>query len=129
MAQRPDHRRLVEAEHADRVVCRARQAGALRQQVGDAELARDPRVLKLEVRIEVDYPVVPGELALVDGDGERGGEEGLRGRADLEHAVRAHRLVGALAAGAEALASTSRSPATMPTATPGTSNISMPRAM
>ena len=102
VTQRPDHRRLVEAEQADRVVGLARQAGALRHQVGDAEFARDPRVLELEVRVEVDHPVVPAELALVDGDGKRGGEERLGRRADLEQARRVDGIAAALAAATEA---------------------------
>ena len=103
VAQRADHRRLVEADEAEDVVGGRRQAGALRQQVEDPELARHPRILELEVRVEVDDAVVPGELAPVDADRERGGEERLGGRADLEDGRRIDRRP-ALPGDAEALA-------------------------
>ena len=43
VAQRPDHRRPVEAEQADRVVGVGRQPRALGDHVEDAELAASPR--------------------------------------------------------------------------------------
>ena len=70
--------------------------------VEDAELARHPGVLELEVGLEVRHAVVPGEHLLVDGDRHGGGEEGLGGRADLEDRLGVHRLA-ALAAHPEAL--------------------------
>ena len=103
LAQRADHRRLVVAEERQHVVGIGRQAGALGQKVEDAELARNPGVLHLEARVEVDDAVVPGELAAVDGDGDGGRQERLRGRADLEDGPFIDRRAAFLA-DAEALA-------------------------
>ena len=103
IAQRPDQGRLVEAEHGEHVVDQPRKPRALGEQVEDAELARDPRVLHLEVRVEIDDTVVPFELAAIDHDGDAGCQKRLRGRADLEDGVRVDRLSAALAPHAEAL--------------------------
>ena len=102
IAQRADHRRLVGAEQADEIVGGGRQARALGEQVEHPELPRHPGVLHLEVRIEVDDAVVPGEHLAVDADRHRRGEEGLGRRADLEDGVGVDRLA-ALAPDAEAL--------------------------
>ena len=97
-----DHRRLVAAEEADHVVDVGRQPGALGDQVEDAELARHPRVLQLECRVEIDDPVVPGELLPVGRDRHGRREEGLGRRADLEDGRGIDRLA-AFPADAEAL--------------------------
>ena len=103
VAQRPDQRRLVEAEHREHVVDQTWKPRALGEQVEDAELARDPGVLHLEIRVEVDDTVVPFELAAIDHDGDARCEKRLRVRADLEDRARIDRLAAALAAHAEAL--------------------------
>ena len=103
VAQRPDQCCLVEAEHREHVVDQARKPRALGEQVEDAELARDPGVLHLEIRVEVDDTVVPFELAAIDHDGDARCEKRLRVRADLEDRARIDRLAAALAAYAKAL--------------------------
>ena len=96
IAQGPDQRRLIEAEQAERIVGIGRQPGPLSEQVEDAELAGHPRVLQLEVRIEIDDAVVPAELLAVDHDRQGRGEKGLGGRADLEDRLGVDRLAAAL---------------------------------
>src|SRR5690606_3905735 len=61
-----------------------RQPAAMRQEVADRELTRDPRVVHPELGQVVDYPVFPVKLPLVGENGERSRGEGLRDRADLE---------------------------------------------
>jgi hypothetical protein len=103
IAQRADERRVVEVVHGKHVVGEAWKAGALSKQVEDAKLARHPRILQLELRIEVDNAIVPPQLAAIDHDGLGRGEERLGGRADLEQSARVDRSPAALAAYAEAL--------------------------
>ena len=79
MAQGADQRRLVEAEHDEHVVDVGWKPGALSEQVEDAELARDPRILQLKFRIEIDNAVVPPQLAAIDHDGQGRSEKCLGG--------------------------------------------------
>src|SRR5205814_7889902 len=72
-------------------------------EVEDTELARNPGVLQPELGIEIDYAVVPPQLAAIDHDCHGRGEERLGGRADLENRSRINRQSIALAAHAEAL--------------------------
>ena len=102
MAQRADHRRLIEADEAERVVHVRRQPRALREEIEHAELARDPGVPELELGIEIDHAVVPVKLAAIDHDALGRGEKRLGGRADLEHRARIDRRAAGLAAHAEA---------------------------
>ena len=78
MAQRADQRRLVEAEHGEHVVDVGWKPRALGEQVEDAELARDPGILHLKLRIEIDNAVVPPQLAAIDHDGHGRSEKRLR---------------------------------------------------
>src|SRR5713226_3962265 len=103
MAQGADQRRLIDAEHAEHVVHVGWEPRALSEEVEDAELARDPRVLELKLGIEIDYPVVPPQLAAIDHDGQGRREKGLGGRTDLEDRACIDRNATRLAAHAEAL--------------------------
>jgi hypothetical protein len=62
---------------------------ALREEIEHAELVGDPRVLELELGIEIDHAVVPVEFLAIDHDADGRREKRLGGRADLEHTVRA----------------------------------------
>ena len=99
-----DQCRLVEVQHGEHVVDQRRKPGALGEQVEDTELARDPGILQLEIRIEIDDAVVPPQLAAIDHDGHGRGEKRLRGRADLEDRARIDRQSAALAATPKPLA-------------------------
>ena len=101
VSQGTNEGRSVEAEVHEKVVGVRREAGALRGQVEDAELARHPRVAHLEVGVEIDDAIVPTQLALIDGDRNRRGKERLGHRPDLEDGLRVDRGT-ALAAHPEA---------------------------
>jgi hypothetical protein len=73
----------------------------LSEQVEDPKLAGHPRILELEIRLEIDDAVIPAELATIDHDGQGRGEKGLGGRADLEHRACTDRRATGLAAHAE----------------------------
>ncbi len=103
IAQRADHRRLIEADEAERIVRIRRQPRALREEIEHAEFAGDPRVFELELGIEIDDAIVPVEFAAIDHDALGRREKRLGGRADLEHRARIDRRATGLAAHAEAL--------------------------
>src|SRR4029453_4140359 len=103
IAKGANHFRLFEVQHGENVVDQWRKPGALRGEVEDTELARDPGILQPELGIEVDYAVVPPQLPAIDHDSHGRGEERLRGRADLENRTRINRQSVALAAHAETL--------------------------
>ncbi len=85
----------VVERHEQQVALALGEAGAVREQVPDRELARDPGVVHAKAGQVVDHLVVPADLAFLDEDGERRAHEGLRRRADLEQRVRVHRLARA----------------------------------
>ena len=103
MAKGANHFRLFEVQHDENVVDQRRKPGALRGEVEDTELARNPGILQPELGIEIDYAVVPPQLAAIDHDRHGRGEERLGGRADLENRPRINRQSVALAAHAETL--------------------------
>src|SRR4029077_114079 len=84
ITQGADQRRFVDAEKAEPIVRVGWEAGALRDEIEDAELACDPGVLELERRIEIDDAIIPAELAAIDHDAHGGGEKCLGGRTDLK---------------------------------------------
>jgi len=67
------------------------------------QLTRNPGILQPELGIEIDYAVVPPQLAVIDQDRHGRGEERLGSRADLENRPRINRQSVALAAHAETL--------------------------
>src|SRR5215510_10202860 len=103
IAERADQRLLFVVEHGENVVDQWRKPGALRGEVKNTELARNPGILQLELGIEIDYAVVPSQLAAIDHDGHGRSEERLGGRTDLEECPSINRQSVALAAHAEAL--------------------------
>src|SRR6478736_4371847 len=103
MAKGANHFWLFEVQHHENVVDQRWKPGALRGEVEDTKLACNPGILQLEIRIEIDYAVVPSQLAAIDHDRHGRGEERLGGRADLEKRPRINRQSVALAAYAETL--------------------------
>src|SRR5690348_5109440 len=92
VSQRMDHRVFVEAQDPQHVIDIGRQAGALCNQVEEAELARYPRVFEPEIWIEISHAIVPTKLAVVNSDPHGCGKERLRGGTDLENGLGVHRL-------------------------------------
>ena len=79
----------------------SRQAAAVREEVGQGDGLRRPRLLQREPRGDVRQPARPGHLAGADDRGDDGRGEGLRHRGQLKHGLRGDRRVLAQLAHAE----------------------------
>src|SRR5207249_6823723 len=71
--------------------------------VEDTEFACHPGIVQLELRIEIDDPVIPPQLAAIDHDGLGHSEKRLSGRTNLKDCVGIDGQSIALASYAEAL--------------------------
>jgi hypothetical protein len=103
IAERANQRRLFVVEHHKNIVDQWREPGALRGEIEDTELACNPGIFQLELRIEIDYAVVPPQFAPIHHDGLGYSEKRLGVRADLKDCVSIDGQSIALASYAEAL--------------------------
>ena len=102
-AQAGDHVGAAESQVFEIVARRARQAGAVREEIADRGAFGHVGVAQFEVRQIARNRIVPGNLALGNFDGRHRRRQRLGDRCDLEHGLRIHRRLLARLARAVAL--------------------------